>query len=486
MNTETVLGHILPVIQAILKDVVSQMSTTSEAPTLYDLEAQTQAALPRIGQAILQGAVEGQGSGVEGPLRSCPCGQEQGYHDQARPLTLQTSVGDIQLNQRAYYHCRACGANGYPLDERLGLGHAGRMSRYLQEQCGWLLALLPARVAQQTLRRFGWPAISASLIREHGEALGAELEEREQESQAAARVAAASLAHQPLPRQPAQCQRLYAAPDGVMYCTTERDPETNQMRWRELKVAAVYEVEATDQPEPAPVRARIQAWLRQEHPEADLPGPDQAKRVSYVAQTGPWEQFGQRLWAELWARGLGRPVKEVVVVADGADHIDHVVENELRLPHLRLTRILDIAHAQQHLWDVSKAAFGEGSAAGLAWVQGPLTALERGAVEEVVDGLAALAQERESDTPAVAQVARKAGAYFRQRRAQVDYPRFVAAGYQIGSGLAESACKRFGTDRMKGAGMRWTVPGAQCVATLRLFVLSERWEEVTAHCRQAA
>jgi hypothetical protein len=115
MNTETVLGPILPVIQAILKDVVSQMRTTSGAPTLYDLEAQTQAALPRIGQAIRQGAIEGQGSGVEGPLRSCPCGQEQGSHDQARPLTVQTSVGDIRLNQRAYYHCQACGANGYPL-----------------------------------------------------------------------------------------------------------------------------------------------------------------------------------------------------------------------------------------------------------------------------------------------------------------------------------------------------------------------------------
>jgi len=487
MNTETVLGHILPVIQAILKDVVDQMSTTSAAPTLYDLEAQTQAALPRIGQAILQGAVEGQGSGVEGPLRSCPCGQEQGYHDQARPLTVQTSVGDIRLKQRAYYHCRACGANGYPLDERLGLGHAGRMSRYLQEQCGWLLALLPARVAQQTLHRFGWPAISASLIREHGEALGAELEQQEQEAQAVARAEAATTpAHQLPPRQAAQSQRLYAAPDGVMYCTTERDPETKQMRWRELKVAAVYEAEAAAQPEPPPVRARIQAWIRQEHPEADLPGPDQAKRVSYVAQTGPWDQFGQRLWAELWARGLGRPVREVVVVADGADHIDHVVESELRLPHLHLTRILDIAHAQQHLWAVSKAAFGDGSAAGLAWVQGPLTALERGAVGEVMNCLEALAAEREQGAPAVAEVARKAGAYFRQRQAQVDYPRFVAAGYQIGSGLAESACKRFGTDRMKGAGMRWTVPGAQCVATLRLFVLSERWAEVTSHCRQAA
>jgi hypothetical protein len=34
--------------------------------------------------------------------------------------------------------------------------------------------------------------------------------------------------------------------------------------------------------------------------------------------------------------------------------------------------------------------------------------------------------------------------------------------------------------------MRWTVQGAQYVATLRVLVLSERWHEVSAHCRKAA
>jgi hypothetical protein len=52
-------------------------------------------------------------------------------------------------------------------------------------------------------------------------------------------------------------------------------------------------------------------------------------------------------------------------------------------------------------------------------------------------------------TPSGAEEARKAVASFVQQREQVDYPGFVAAGMQIGSGLAESACKRFGTDRMK-------------------------------------
>ena len=36
-----------------------------------------------------------------------------------------------------------------------------------------------------------------------------------------------------------------------MYGTTERDPQTGKVRWRELKVAAVYEATAAREPEPA-------------------------------------------------------------------------------------------------------------------------------------------------------------------------------------------------------------------------------------------
>ena len=285
-----------------------------------------------------------------------------------------------------------------------------------------------------------------------------------------------------------------------MYCTTERDPQTGKARWRELKVAAVYEGTPPDdweqsQDQPAeqpearahePVRTRLVRWLHEQEPARLVDAPDQASHVTYVAETGPWERFGSRLWAELWARGMGRLVQDVVAVADGSEHIDQVVDSELRLPGIHLTRILDIPHAQEHLWAVSAAAFGEGSAAGRAWVQRPLTALERGQVATVLAALETLALEREQTTPVVAELARKTVAYFARRAEQVDYPRFVATGMHIGSGLAESACKRFGTDRMKGAGMRWTVQGAQCVATLRVFVLSERWHEVSAHCRKAA
>jgi hypothetical protein len=119
------------------------------------------------------------------------------------------------------------------------------------------------------------------------------------------------------------------------------------------------------------------------------------------------------------------------------------------------------------------------------WVQAPLRLLERGQVTRLCARITAVGR-----TPAVragtAAEAATTAAFFTDRAAQVDYPTFLAHGYQIGSGLAESACKRFGTDRMKGTGMRWTPEGAQTVATLRMLLLSDRWDEVSAHCRTAA
>jgi hypothetical protein len=491
MDTETVLADILPKVTALLKAVVEQ-AAEGERPTLYTLEEQTQAVLPRIGQVVLQALVGGQGSGVQGPARACACGGSQVYHDRRRPVSVTSSLGRIRIEQRAYYGCAQCGAHALPLDEQLGLRRAGRMSRDLQEQCGWLLALLPAQLARQTLTRFGWPAVATSQVREHGEALGAELERREQAQRVRAQTEAGRPpAQQGVPRQPPQSDRLYAAPDGMMYCTTTRDDASGKAVWRELKVAAVYEREPEPTTPVAPdgrssARQRIVRHLHAHAPERRVAPTDQAVRVTYVAETDTWQAFGTRLWAELWARGLSRPVRDLAVVADGSDHIDQAVDSDLRLPAVHLTRILDLAHAQEHLWGVANARFGEGSTDGATWVQPLLHALERGQVGCVVATLQTLAEQTAPDGSSGPRAARQAAAYFTQRRAQVAYPQFVADGYQIGSGLAESACKRFGTDRMKGAGMRWTVCGAQQVATLRMLVLSDRWDEVTDYCRSAA
>lgn len=75
------------------------------------------------------------------------------------------------------------------------------------------------------------------------------------------------------------------------------------------------------------------------------------------------------------------------------------------------------------------------------------------------------------------QEVRRAVDYFTEHAERMRYPEFAAAGWPLGSGMAESACKLVVQAREKQAGMRWHRSGAQAVATLRALQPSGRWDE---------
>ncbi len=64
--------------------------------------------------------------------------------------------------------------------------------------------------------------------------------------------------------------------------------------------------------------------------------------------------------------------------------------------------------------------------------------------------------------------------YVRSKLARMDYPRYRANGWLIGSGHVESACKGVIGMRLKGPGMRWSTAGADAVARLRALSKSEK------------
>ena len=68
--------------------------------------------------------------------------------------------------------------------------------------------------------------------------------------------------------------------------------------------------------------------------------------------------------------------------------------------------------------------------------------------------------------------------YLFNHRHRLRYQQFREAGYPLGSGTVESACKLVMQERMKQAGMRWSRDGAQAMLALRSVLLSERWDEV--------
>ena len=57
------------------------------------------------------------------------------------------------------------------------------------------------------------------------------------------------------------------------------------------------------------------------------------------------------------------------------------------------------------------------------------------------------------------------------------YDEYLAAGYPIGSGVAEGACRHVVKDRLEQTGMRWTLCGAQAMLHLRSIYLNGYWDE---------
>lgn len=56
---------------------------------------------------------------------------------------------------------------------------------------------------------------------------------------------------------------------------------------------------------------------------------------------------------------------------------------------------------------------------------------------------------------------------------RMDYPTYVKAGWQIGSGNIESACKTVINHRLDGGGMRWREYGTNAVSHIRALICSE-------------
>jgi len=68
--------------------------------------------------------------------------------------------------------------------------------------------------------------------------------------------------------------------------------------------------------------------------------------------------------------------------------------------------------------------------------------------------------------------------YFETNAHRMRYARFRELGMFVGSGAVEAGCKAVIGQRLKLSGMRWSLPGATGILTLRCQQASDRWEEI--------
>ena len=130
----------------------------------------------------------------------------------------------------------------------------------------------------------------------------------------------------------------------------------------------------------------------------------------------------------------------------------------------------------ERLWKVAWCFFEEKTQKREAhqWVEERLKRLLEGKVDAVIRGMRYQATQR-SLKGQKRKTVREAAAYFERNRDRMKYDKYLKAGYPIGSGVVEGACRHLVKDRMERTGMRWLPSGAQAMLDLRATYLNGDW-----------
>ena len=68
--------------------------------------------------------------------------------------------------------------------------------------------------------------------------------------------------------------------------------------------------------------------------------------------------------------------------------------------------------------------------------------------------------------------------YLKNNKDKIDYSTYEHIGWFVGSGAIESSNKTVVQQRLKQAGMRWSIDGANYLITLRCYHESGHWNEI--------
>ena len=210
----------------------------------------------------------------------------------------------------------------------------------------------------------------------------------------------------------------------------------------------------------------------------------EVRRKSYVATIGGVDEFRDKLWAAT-VEVAGARRFQPVVLGDGADWITNLT-GELFPDAIR---ILDIFHPLERIHEVARLLHGPNSVPGRAWAREQKERLKASKIDEILAELETVSKaepHKKGDRQSLREKCQETIEYIKKRRAHMDYAAYLAKGLMIGSGIIESSHKRVIGQRLKQAGMHWSLEGANAMIHLRALRLSDGagwghlWERLAA------
>jgi hypothetical protein len=370
-----------------------------------------------------------------------------------RDKRIVSLLGEVPL-KRAYYHCRSCGRGCFPLDEEVGLGASHLTPAAAEVTCLAGVQTSFAQASEKMLRKMCGLRLSESTVERTTESAGERLQ--------ALLAAGETFAKLPGEAKPWEWERdargrtcAYVGLDATGI--RQQGDGGVKADGRMAYVGLIY-------------NPRGAARTLQRRPAA-VP-----HQVRYLAGFYELDALGLELRRQ--AAQTGWDEAEVqIALSDGGSGLEEFFRKNFPLAVV----ILDFWHAQEHLVELGKVLFGEGSDEGRQWLDARCHQLKHDGGAAVLQTLEALDVAGRSDT--VREAYRCETNYFRNHQHKMDYPRYVADGWQIGSGPVESACKTVVNFRLCGSGMRWGSPGSDALCHLRALYLSEsnQWESFWQH-----
>lgn len=373
-----------------------------------------------------------------------PQADEQDYG--CRPKVVLLSLGWITL-RRAYLYSAARGQGRFPLDDALGLVESYSP---LVAQWGCRAAALAGsyEAASQDLLTYASLDMDARQLQRLVTHLAPAMSRWRETQQPVFNPTAGDIF----------CVSTdgTGAPMRRKHLRGRKGKKGGRARTREVKVGTVF---THRKPEPG------------ERPQRDYGS------TTCIAAIVTAAQFGSLLRAEALRRGIAK-AKVVVFLGDGAVWVWKLA----RINFPSAICILDYYHACEHLKLLAEALYGEGS----ALAKKRYRQWRKGLLKDKIDSIIAQAK---ADLPAATPAdkeARKQIAYFQRNRSRMLYQTFRQAGYFIGSGVVEAACKTVVGQRLKNSGMLWSRKGASHLLTVRCALLSGWFDDFWKHHTTAA
>jgi hypothetical protein len=460
LKSETQLQELLTYIQ----------QAAASAERIDQVERTLLQRLLALGHTLLTGYVASQGDGDQGPTAAAPDGRSGRRLPKLHKRRYVSIFGVLEINRAVYGTRAGQKIEWVPLDARLGLP-AGEFS-YVYED--WV---------QRLCVRGSFAEASQSLQCLLG--LRAGVRTLEHMNRDLAKGATAFRDSQPAPPAATEGPVLVLTADGKG--VPMRRPLEERVRGHRLGkgekankkqmayVGAAYSMERF---------VRTPADVLGELGGAAVAGPrprPQHKRVwtEMTPTAGPRgagrEALFEWLADEVDQRG-GRKTRQLVCLFDG----EHWLWEKCRDFFPKAVAILDLFHVLEQLWLAAYCFCPADSAAAETFVNIRLRRLLEGKIGYVIGGLRQMASKRRLNA-ARAKTLKSVLGYLENNRQHMRYDLYLAAGYPIGSGVAEGACRHVVKDRMEGSGMRWTVDGAQAMLDLRAIYLNGDWDSFIAY-----